>query len=262
MEPPRRRIPELKQRPKSGNWSSFHGSITTSLIKSPLLNNSYHEALSSSGNGARTPDSGMSSSGDMRATSNEELLLDNNDPKVKKEEIDRLNKQLKVFAKKQEQLLRVAFYLLLNMAENVKLEEKMRRKNIVKMLIRSLDRQNIDLLMLIITFLKKLSIVCDNKDDMNELGIIGKLTRLLQSGHVDLIQVTLKLIFNLSFDGNLRWKMVAAGYLPLLVMFINDEKHHGVAIKILYHMSLDDKVCLSILFLFSMNFDYLRVLLN
>ena len=30
MEPPRRRIPELKQRPKSGNWSSFQGSMSAS----------------------------------------------------------------------------------------------------------------------------------------------------------------------------------------------------------------------------------------
>ncbi|XP_065362769.1 kinesin-associated protein 3 isoform X1 [Calliphora vicina] len=237
MEPPRRRIPELKQRPKSGNWSSFHSSMSSSLIKSQILNSSYHEALSA---GAQTPDSGISTNGDMKATSNE--ALDRNDPKVKKEEIDRLNKQLKLFAKKQEQLLRVAFYLLLNMAENVKLEEKMRRKNIVKMLIKALDRQNIDLLMLVTTFLKKLSIVGDNKDDMSELNIVSKLPRLFQSGHTDLVQVTLKLVFNLSFDGQIRRKMIVAGYLPLLVMFINDEKHHGIVVKILYHMSLDDKV--------------------
>ncbi|XP_073833693.1 kinesin associated protein 3 isoform X3 [Musca autumnalis] len=237
MEPPRRRIPELKQRPKSGNWSSFHSSMSSSLIKSQILNSSYHEALSA---GAQTPDSGISTNGDMKASSNE--ALDRNDPKAKKEEIERLNKQLKLFAKKQEQLLRVAFYLLLNMAENVKLEEKMRRKNIVKMLVKALDRQNIDLLMLVTTFLKKLSIVGDNKDDMSELNIVSKLPRLFQSGHTDLVQVTLKLVFNLSFDGQLRRKMIVAGYLPMLVMFINDEKHHSIAVKILYHMSLDDKV--------------------
>ncbi|KAH8323758.1 hypothetical protein KR074_002968 [Drosophila pseudoananassae] len=237
MEPPRRRIPELKQRPKSGNWSSFHGSMSSSLIKSQILNSSYHEALCAGGSPAG--DSPAVSS-EFKAQSNESL--DRNDPKVKKEEIDRLNKQLKIFAKKQEQLLRVAFYLLLNMAENVKLEEKMRRKHIVKMLVKALDRQNIDLLMLVSTFLKKLSIVGDNKDEMGSLNIVAKLPRLFQSTHTDLVQVTLKLVFNLSFDGGLRRKMIGAGYLPMLVMFINDEKHHGIAVKILYHMSLDDKV--------------------
>nr|XP_016923259.1 kinesin-associated protein 3 isoform X1 [Drosophila suzukii] len=237
MEPPRRRIPELKQRPKSGNWSSFHGSMSSSLIKSQILNSSYHEALCAGGSPAGDPPAVPA---ELKAQSNESL--DRNDPKVKKEEIDRLNKQLKIFAKKQEQLLRVAFYLLLNMAENVKLEEKMRRKHIVKMLVKALDRQNIDLLMLVSTFLKKLSIVGDNKDEMGALNIVAKLPRLFQSTHTDLVQVTLKLVFNLSFDGGLRRKMIAAGFLPMLVMFINDEKHHGIAVKILYHMSLDDKV--------------------
>lgn len=248
MEPPRRRIPELKQRPKSGNWSSFHGNLLSSpssslsllvaaspLVRSQILNNSYHEQLSE-----KTSSSSSSSPNDMKSTSSESL--NRNDPKTKKEEYDRLNKQLKLFAKKQEQLLRVAFYLLLNVAENVKLEEKMRKKNIVKMLIKALDRQNIDLLVLVVTFLKKLSIVCDNKDEMNELNIINKIPRLLQSGHPDLIHVTLKLIFNLSFDGNLRSKMIRNGFLPELATFLNDEKHHGIVVKILYHFSLDDKV--------------------
>ncbi|XP_032289317.1 kinesin-associated protein 3 isoform X2 [Drosophila virilis] len=237
MEPPRRRIPELKQRPKSGNWSGFHGTNSSSLMRNQILNSSYHEALS-----ARASANAMEIVYTDEARPQYINSLDQNDPKIKKEEIDRLNKQLKIFAKKQEQLLRVSFYLLLNMAENVKLEDKMRRKNIVKMLVKALDRQNIDLLMLATTFLKKLSIVGDNKDEMYALNIVSKLPRLFQNPHIDLVQVTLKLVFNLSFDGTMRLKMVADGYLPLLVMFINDEKHHGIAVKILYHMSLDDKV--------------------
>jgi Kinesin-associated protein (KAP) len=231
MEPPRRRIPELKQRPKSGNWS-MGGSMTSSISSSSLLkaysmNNSYHEGLAK-----ELQNSSMNNS-------MEDLK---NDPKRQKDEIDKLNKQLKTFAKKQEQLLRVAFYLLLNIAENTKLEEKMRRKNIIKMLVKALERQNIDLLVLVVTFLKKLSIVRDNKDEMKEINVVEKLPRLLHSSHSDLIQATLKLIFNLSFDGQLRAKMVRVGLLPKLVQFMSDDKHHLIIIKILYHMSLDDKV--------------------
>lgn len=226
MEPPRRRIPELKQRPKSGNWSMANSmtssASSSSLLKAYSMNNSYHEGLSKEL---------------QNGNSTEEL-----DPKRQKDEIEKLNKQLKVFAKKQEQLLRVAFYLLLNIAENTKLEEKMRRKNVVKMLVKALERQNIDLLVLIVTFLKKLSIVRDNKDEMKELNVVDKLPRLLHSSHSDLIQATLKLIFNLSFDGQLRAKMVRAGLIPKLVQFLSDDKHHAIVTKILYHMSLDDKV--------------------
>lgn len=224
MEPPRRRIPELKQRPKSGNWNSYHGNMSTSLIKTQLLNNSYHENLS------------------KEIMSPLEPPTNGFEDKGQRTDYDKLSKQLKLFAKKQEQLLRVAFYLLLNIAENVKLEEKMRRKTIVKMLVKTLERHNIDLLILIVTFLKKLSIVKDNKDDMHDANVIEKLPRLLQSSQPDLIQVTLKLIFNLSFDGQLRAKMIKIGFLPKLVAFLSDDKHHGIATKILYHMSLDDKV--------------------
>lgn len=198
---------------------------SSSLLKAYSMNNSYHEGLSK--------ELQINSNGN----STEEL-----DPKRQKDEIEKLNKQLKTFAKKQEQLLRVAFYLLLNIAENTKLEEKMRRKNIVKMLVKALERQNIDLLVLIVTFLKKLSIVRDNKDEMKELNVVEKLPRLLHSSHSDLIQATLKLIFNLSFDGQLRAKMVRVGLLPKLVQFLSDDKHHAIVTKVLYHMSLDDKV--------------------
>lgn len=183
MEPPRRRIPELKQRPKSGNWSSYHaGTMSTSsssqsLLKSYSMNNSYHEGLCKEAN--------RGSQGNLMDSDSEQK----SDPKRQRDENERLSKQLKTFAKKQEQLLRVAFYLLLNIAENTKLEEKMRRKNIVRMLVRSLDRQNVDLLVLVVTFLKKLSIVRDNKDEMYEQNLVEKLPRLMQSSHSDLIQV-------------------------------------------------------------------------
>lgn len=237
MEPPRRRgrIPELKQRPKSGNWSNQSLSMTSSLLRSQTLNSSYHDHLSSSASTNFGRD--QSCSAIVSSSSSGE-----NSARAKKEEFDRLAKQLRIFAKKQEQLLRVAFYLLLNIAEDVKVEEKMRRRNITKMLIKTLDRNNAELLILVVTFLKKLSIVRDNKDDMNELDIVDKFPRLLQSTKPDLLQVTLKLILNLSFDGPLRGKMIRAGLLTKLVAFLSDDKHHEIVTRILYHMTLDDKV--------------------
>lgn len=228
MEPPRRRIPELKQRPKSGNWSNQTMSMTSSLLRSHTLNNSYHDRLSSS---MLSPTS--DTPGDDNAR---------NDPKRNKEEFDRRNKQLRVFAKKQEQLIRVAFYLLLNIAENTSYEEKMCRKSIIRMLVKTLDRQSVELLVLVVTFLKKLSIIRDNKDEMNRLDIVSKFPRLLQSSDTELLQVILRLIFNLSFDASLRSQMIRIGLLPKMVTFLSDEKHHDIVTKILYHMSIDDKV--------------------
>lgn len=55
---------------------------------------------------------------------------------------------------------------MLNIAENMEVERKMRKKNVIGMLIKTLDRTNTDLLILVIAFLKKLSIFRENKDLM------------------------------------------------------------------------------------------------
>lgn len=57
-------------------------------------------------------------------------------------------------------------YLLLNLAEDAKVEMKMKNKKIVSMLVRLLERDNVDLLILVVSFLKKLSIFVENKAEM------------------------------------------------------------------------------------------------
>jgi hypothetical protein len=54
----------------------------------------------------------------------------------------------------------------LNIAEDTRVEDKMRKKNITGMLTKTLDRDNADLLILVVTFLKKLSLFKENVDDM------------------------------------------------------------------------------------------------
>ena len=63
-------------------------------------------------------------------------------------------------------LASVAFYLLLNVAEDTRVELKMRNKNLIPMLMKMLERNNEELLILVVSFLKKLSIFAENKDDM------------------------------------------------------------------------------------------------
>jgi hypothetical protein len=62
--------------------------------------------------------------------------------------------------------LLVAFYLLLNLAEDIKVEMKMVNKQIVVLLIKTLERTNPELLILVVSFLKKLSIFIENKSSM------------------------------------------------------------------------------------------------
>ncbi|XP_018316852.1 kinesin-associated protein 3 isoform X2 [Mycetomoellerius zeteki] len=172
------------------------------------------------------------------------ITVSESDVKKLKEELEKSRKKFKSLTKKQEQLLRVAFYLLLNIAENaMEVERKMRKKNVIGMLIKTLDRTNTDLLILVVTFLKKLSIFRENKDLMIEENIVDKLPRLLQNNNADLVLSTLKLLFNLSFDAKLRARMIRVGMLPKWIkLFSQDMKNKSTIVGLLYHTSMDDKV--------------------
>ena len=55
---------------------------------------------------------------------------------------------------KQEQALRVSIYLLLNLSEDTKVEAKMGKKQVVPFLSSLLERNNQELLILVVSFLK------------------------------------------------------------------------------------------------------------
>uniref|UniRef100_A0A8C5RKQ7 Kinesin associated protein 3 n=1 Tax=Laticauda laticaudata TaxID=8630 RepID=A0A8C5RKQ7_LATLA len=158
-----------------------------------------------------------------------------------KKEYEKTFKKYQGLVVKQEQLLRVALYLLLNLAEDTRTELKMRNKNIVHMLVKALDRDNFELLILVVSFLKKLSIFMENKNDMVEMDIIDKLVKMIPCEHEDLLNITLRLLLNLSFDTGLRNKMVQVGLLPKLTSLLGNENYKQVAMCILYHISMDDR---------------------
>ncbi|XP_045543831.1 kinesin-associated protein 3a isoform X1 [Salmo salar] len=158
-----------------------------------------------------------------------------------KKEHEKALKKYQGLLSKQEQLLRVALYLLLNLAEDTRTELKMRNKNIVHMLVKTLDREDEELLVLVVSFLKKLSIFLENKNDMAETYAVEKLARLLACDHENLLNTTLRLLLNLSFDTGLRSQMVQAGLIPKLSLMLADEKQGQLCMCILYHISVDDR---------------------
>jgi len=125
---------------------------------------------------------------------------------------------------KQEQLLRVAFYLLLNLAEDIKVEMKMVNKKVVSLLIQTLNRDNPELLILVVSFLKKLSIFIENKNQMRDETAVIKLARLVPCGQEDLLNITLRLLLNLSFDSVTRSQIIKAGLLQKLVDLLSKFK--------------------------------------
>ncbi|XP_012871006.1 PREDICTED: kinesin-associated protein 3 [Dipodomys ordii] len=158
-----------------------------------------------------------------------------------KKDYEKTFKKYQGLVVKQEQLLRVALYLLLNLAEDTRTELKMRNKNIVHMLVKALDRDNFELLILVVSFLKKLSIFMENKNDMVEMDIVEKLVKMIPCEHEDLLNITLRLLLNLSFDTGLRNKMVQVGLLPKLTALLGNENYKQIAMCVLYHISMDDR---------------------
>lgn len=158
-----------------------------------------------------------------------------------KKEYEKSYKKYHNLLKKQDHLLRVGVYLLLNLAEDSKVELKMKNKNITELLVKLLDRKNTELLILVVSFLKKLSIFKENKDMMNELGIVEKLSQIIPNENDDLLNITLRLLLNLTFDTALREKAVKCGMIPKLVELVAHENHSVVVICVLYHISMDDK---------------------
>ncbi|XP_061681080.1 kinesin-associated protein 3a isoform X2 [Syngnathoides biaculeatus] len=142
---------------------------------------------------------------------------------------------------KQEQLLRVSLCLLLNLAEDTHTELKMRNKNIVNILVKILDRKDEELLLVVVSFLKKLSIFMENKNDMVQVFAVEKLALLVPCEHEDLLSTTLRLLLNLSFDTALRNQMVEAGLIAKLSSILDDEGQRQLSMCILYHISMEDR---------------------
>ena len=157
-------------------------------------------------------------------------------------ELNTLDQKFQNFVLKQEQTLRVSIYLLLNLSEDVKVEEKMKRRGVVTLLVQLLARSNDELLILVISFLKKLSLYAENKDAMVSASIIEKISPLLSSHNSDLINAIVRLLLNLSFDSGVRGRMMRCGMLPRLVSLLSDQANQNPVSCVLYHLSMDDKV--------------------
>jgi hypothetical protein len=141
----------------------------------------------------------------------------------------------------QEKLFFVGFYILVNLAEDVTVEKKMLKKNLTESLINMLDRNYEDLLILSVTFLKKLSIFDENKETFKTLNLVGKLVRFIPCSSQALVNSTLRLLFNLSFDEELRDQMMRAGLVPKIIQLLKTPAFRAKTLKLLYHLSVDDR---------------------
>ncbi|KAI9207591.1 kinesin-associated protein-domain-containing protein [Polychytrium aggregatum] len=212
------------------NFSQFHGFITTNKIGDMCL---------------RITDQELARFNlwvqDLRKL--EAKLSSHPDNSGLVRELEQEHQKFQTMIRKQDQLLFVAFHLLLNLAEDLKIEVKMVKRGIIKYLILMLDRTTPELLILVVTFLKKMSIFRENKDEMmqNCEQLLEKLDVLLSYEHSGLQNLTLRLIFNLSHDPAFRSTLMRTGMLKRLSEYINNKVHTPVALQLLYHISIEDE---------------------
>lgn len=143
---------------------------------------------------------------------------------------------------KQEKVLFVAIHILMNLAEDLQIEWKMKNWNIVKVLVELIERNNPDLIYIGLNFLKKLSVFGQNKNDMIEYDIIKKINRFIPCQNPLLTHISLRLLFNLSFDPEIRTRVSAIGMIPKLVELLKVAQYWSILLWILYHLSSEDKI--------------------
>lgn len=76
--------------------------------------------------------------------------------------------------RKQDRILRIAFTILMHLAEDPNVEKKMVKRDIIPWLVKNLDRTNINLIVVLLLFIKKLSIYDVNKDALIKNDILDE----------------------------------------------------------------------------------------
>ena len=88
------------------------------------------------------------------------------------EEYKKLQKRFRTLIRKQDNLFRIGLYLLLNLAELPEVQYKMRGKGIVPLLIEVVKTRTAPpVLLLAISFLQKMSIFVENKNEMKRFKV-------------------------------------------------------------------------------------------
>lgn len=101
-------------------------------------------------------------------------------------------------------------------------------QNVLGYLLACMERCNTELLVVLVTFLKKLTVHEDCKLAIATPAVVLRLNQLLRSRDDALVLGVLKLIYNLSFDAVVRSEMVKLGMIPRVCQCM--QSHHTVTL--------------------------------
>jgi len=142
---------------------------------------------------------------------------------------------------RQNKLMHVCLMWLLNIAEDLATERKMVNRKMPLLLAQLLDRKHEDLLLVVLQFLKKLSVFEENKEQIAQSLTLSRLVNLAQHPNIRIALLSLRVLFNLSFDETVRDSLVESGIVKLLVDGLRNPPFRHIVLRLLYHFSMDDK---------------------
>ncbi|KAK6102101.1 Kinesin-associated protein (KAP) family protein [Brugia pahangi] len=147
-------------------------------------------------------------------------------------------RRLNLAVRKQQQLIAACLNLLLNLAEDIRVEIKMVNRRIVALLSKCIQDHDavLSLLLSATNFLLKLSIYTENKEAMISGRVVENISSLFPIKNATLRHSAIQLLFNLSFIPSLRDQMVSAGFISHVAPLIDDES----ALKLFYQLSIND----------------------
>lgn len=127
--------------------------------------------------------------------------------------------------KKQNLLFRYALLVLLNISEDLALEVKIVGKGVVPLLLKLLERHSQELLLVVVLYLKKLSVFGENATAMREMRgagpLVSSISPLLFLDNELLVFNALKLLYNLALDREVRVALIRGGVFSKLVSFFS-----------------------------------------
>ncbi|XP_075681383.1 kinesin associated protein 3 [Dermatophagoides pteronyssinus] len=214
-------------------YSDFHFAITNYKVGSTCLELIYYEML--------RQESWLKELMKTRENLDNHNDNDDGDKDDERNDYERLSYSHQSLINKQNIFFRYSLYILLNISEDIKLEYKIHQKGIVSILGKLLERNNQELLLIVILFLKKLSVFIEDKIQIKELSIYKNLTPLLYLDNELLIINTLKLLYNLMIDRDIRLYLVRSGIVPKLISFFLKDHYTSVIVSIFYLISCETK---------------------
>ncbi|KAE9549849.1 hypothetical protein FO519_006935 [Halicephalobus sp. NKZ332] len=154
-----------------------------------------------------------------------------------KSAFEKTKKKWEFAIQRQDELICVLLQILMNLADDIKVEIKMIKRGILQILLKCLEHSTINLQTATVTFLWKLSVFVENKEFMKNGNVVEKLISMFPTSSSGLMNALFSLLFNLSFDQNLKNKMVSGGLVPFVPPAIETNQ---TALCLLYQLSTND----------------------